>query len=461
MNRGGRFRRGGVVGRLTGLRVAQQFVPMTTRPTSNYRRLSALAGAWILAMAGCSGIAAEWPQWRGPDRTGRASSDTPALSTLPAAPRVVWRVPAGEGFASPVVAGGRVFAMEAQDGKEVLRALDAEDGRERWRATIDETFRDSQGPPAPRCTPMAVDGRVYAQSCKGELVCLEAASGTRLWAVNYTRDFGAVFIGEKGNAPGATRHGNNGSPWVSDGVVYASAGSTNGAAMVALDAKTGAVRWKGGSEVASYAAPMIAEIGGTRQVVNFMADAVVGLEAASGTVLWRYPLKTAFARHVMTPLILGDTVILGSHQTGLMALKIARQGAGWSATQAWINREAAPNFSCPVAVGHWVFGLGPKRDVLCVDAREGTVAWAKTGWMTTPPDKAHVGMVTVGGKTVLMLTDGGELILFSAEGTECKELGRAQVCGANWCNPALVGTRIYLRDGGKGTGSWWCLDLKP
>lgn len=434
---------------------------MNPRFSSPVLQLGILTASWVLALSGIAARAGDWPQWRGPDRTGRASLDTPALTSIPASPRIVWKVAAGEGFASPVVAGGLVFAMEAQDGKEVLRALDAQDGHEHWRAVIDETFRDSQGPPAPRCTPIFAGGNVYAQSCKGELVCLESKSGKKLWAVNYTRDFGAVFIGEKGNAPGATRHGNNGTPWVSDGLVWASAGSTNGAAMVALDAATGAVRWKNGFEVAAYAAPMIAEMGGVRQVVNFMAEAVVGFEAASGKVLWRYPLKTAFARHVMTPLILGDQVIVGSHQVGLIALKIERRAGEWTATQTWVSKEASPNFSCPVAVGRWIFGLGPQKDIVCVDAESGAVAWKKAGWIGSPADKAHVGIVNVDGKSLLMLTDGGELILFSADGVECKELGRAQVCGSNWCNPALVGTRVYLRDGGKGTGAWWCLDLKP
>jgi outer membrane protein assembly factor BamB len=351
--------------------------------------------------------------------------------------------------------------MEAQEGKEVLRALDAADGHELWKTVIDETFRDSQGPPAPRCTPIFADGRVYAQSCKGELVCVAARNGERIWAVNYVKDFGSVFTGEKGNAPGATRHGNNGTPWVANGWLWASAGSTNGAGVVALDATSGAVRWKGGNEIAAYAAPMIAVIGGTRQVVNFMADATVGLDADSGRVLWRHPMKTAFARHVMTPLVLGDRVIIGSHQTGLVGLQITRAGTEWKVAEAWVSKEAAPNFSCPVAVGDWVFGLGPQKDLVCVESATGKVKWSKTGWVTSPADKAHVGMINIGDRSILMLTDAGELVLFAAEGAECRELGRVQVCGANWCNPALVGTRLYLRDGIRNSGSWWCVDLKP
>lgn len=415
---------------------------------------SILGGGWVEQTTG-----ADWPQWRGPARTGHTADGEKPLTGLPEAVRTVWKVPAGDGYASPVVAGGRVYVMDTQEANETLRALDAADGRELWRVKVDATFKDSQGPAAPRCTPVVADGRVYAQSCKGELICVSARDGRRLWSVNYDRDFGAAFVGEKGNAPGATRHGNNGAPWVEKGWVWASAGSTNGAAMVALDAATGAVRWKGGNEIAGYAAPMLADIDGTRQVVNFMADAVVGFDAANGRVLWRHPMKTAFARHVMTPLVMGNRVIVGSHQTGLMALRISRENDQWKVVESWDNREASPNFSSPVAVGELIFGLGAQRDVVCVDAGTGKVRWTKTGWVSSSADKAHVGFVVVGGTSVLMLNDTGELILFAADGAECRELGRVQACGVNWCNPAYVDGRLYLRDGLKNGGSWWCLDL--
>lgn len=420
-------------------------------------------GAWMLAgvAGGVSvGLGADWPQWRGPSRTGVAVAGERVLSRLPESPKVVWKVPAGEGFASPVVAGGRVFLMEAVGAREVLRCVSAADGSEVWRADIDETFKDSQGPAAPRCTPVHAEGRVYAQSCRGELRCLQAADGKVLWSVNYTRDFGAVFVGEKGNAPGATRHGNNGSPWVSDGWVWASAGSTNGAGVVALDAATGAVRWKGGSDVAAYAAPMVGVVGGRRQVVDFMADAAVGLDATTGAVLWRHPLKTAFARHVMTPLLGGNRVVVGSHQTGLIGLEV-RPGSGeaWTVVESWVNREAAPNFSCPVRVGDQVVGLGAERSVIGVDWTTGKTLWKQPGWVTSAADKAHAGFVMVGVREVLMLSDGGEVILFVVEAAGCRELGRAQVCGVNWCNPAYVDGRLYVRDGLKSGGSWYCVVL--
>lgn len=423
------------------------------------RPLSALSLASFLLAAHPTVSAGDWPQWRGAERTGHAATDEKPLLKLPDAARVRWKIPATEGYASPVVAAGRVFVVEAQEGQEVLRSLVAATGHELWRTVIDETHRDSQGPAAPRCTPVISQGLVFAQSCRGTLACLRVADGLVVWQVNYSRNFGATFIGEKGNAQGATRHGNNGAPWVETGSLFASAGSTNGAAVVALDPSTGKVRWKGGNEVAAYAAPMVGTLGGVRQVVDFMSDATLGLDASNGSVLWRHPMKTAFGRHVMTPILHGDQVIVGSHQNGLVSLRIARTADGWTATESWNNKDAAPNFSCPVLVGGHVYGLGPQKDVVCVDAATGKTAWTKSGWVSSSADKAHAGFVAVANQSILMLSDSGELILFAADPAGCRELGRLQACGANWCNPAYVDGKLYLRDGLKAGGNWICLDL--
>ena len=308
--------------------------------------------------------AADWPQWRGPLRTGHVPAGVAVPETLPAEPKVFWRVKAGEGFSSPIVAAGKVFLFDNQEGRETLRALDPADGHELWRTVIDDTFKDSQGPPGPRCTPLVDGARVYAQSCKGELQCLAGADGKKIWGVNFTKGFGAVFVGEKGQAPGATRHGNNGQPVIDGDRIFVSVGSTNGAGMVCLDKATGRVIWKSQNEIAAYAPPIIATMAGKKQVVNFMADAVLGLDVADGKLLWRFPVKTAFARHVTTPVVLDDMVVVASHEVGLMGLNISRTGADFKVERAWLSKEGAMNFSSPVAVGKNLYGLGPAKNII-------------------------------------------------------------------------------------------------
>lgn len=408
--------------------------------------------AWMLISAAvASAAAADWPQWRGPNRTGHVGE---SLKTIAAEPMVNWKITATEGLSSPVVAGGKVFHFEAEDGKEVLRALKVENGERIWSAVIDETFKDSQGPPGPRCTPVVDADRVYAVSCRGELQCRATESGKKIWGVNYLNDFGAIFVGEKGNVPGAARHGNNGSPLVHGDRLFACVGGTNGA-VVCLNKMTGAVLWKSLEEQAAYAPPVILKVAGMEQLVCFMADSVLALNPKDGKLLWRFPVKTAFARHVTTPVAFEDIVVISSHQVGMIGLKVSAD----KVEQAWLSKEAAMNFSSPVAVGRHLFGLGPKSDVICVDIPTGKLLWSKLGYFTTSGDKSEAAFL-VFQENILMLTDGGRLILFEANPAEMKEVGVGQICGMNWCNPAYANGRLYVREGIKTTGNLISATLK-
>jgi outer membrane protein assembly factor BamB len=432
-------------------------------PAAPARALSlALAALSALVAHGpAAGIAqgADWPRWRGPANDGHAPAGTPALTSLPAEPSVVWEIPAGEGLASPVVAGGRVLAFDNQDDKETLRLLDASNGRELWRAPVDEPFTDSQGPRGPRNTPLLDGDRAYAVSCRGELQCRKTSDGSLVWRANFTKDFGAVFVGESGSAPGATRHGNDGSPLVDGEHLIVNVGSTNGAGTVCFDKRDGRVMWKSTRDIAAYAPPVVASVLGETQVIVYNAAGVVGLRRSDGLELWRVPVKTAFARHVTTPIVRSNTVVVSSHQAGHLGIRITREGGQWNATNAWTARDSVINYASPVAVEDHLYGVGPAKNVVCVEIETGRLRWAKTGVFQTSPDKTYGGFLAV-GKNVLTLTDSGEAVLFEAEPETYRELGRAQVCGVNWCNPAFADGVLYLRDGLKKDGHWKAVRLQ-
>jgi outer membrane protein assembly factor BamB len=412
----------------------------------------------LLALAGRAGHAADWPRWRGPANDGHVPAGAPVPSTLPAEPALVWQVPAGEGLSSPVVARGRVLVFDNPDGPETLRALEAATGRELWRAAVDTPFSDTQGPTGPRNTPLIDDDRVYAVSCRGELQCRRLADGSLVWRTSYVTNFQAVFIGEKGSATGASRHGNNGSPLVDGPHLLAPVGGTNGSGIVCFDKHTGAVVWKSTSDQAGYPPVVVAEIHGLKQVVAYTAAGVVGLRRDDGRELWRVPVKTSFSRHVTTPIVRGSRVVVSSHQAGLLGIEVKRDGDTWSADTAWKGMNTAINYASPVAVGDFLYGVGPAKNLICVDVRNGDLKWSRTGVFNTSADKAHGGFVAMGAN-LLTLTDGGELVLFAADPTGFESRGRAQVAGVNWCNPAYADGVLYLRDGLKQGGTWKAVRL--
>ena len=413
---------------------------------------------WVIIFLACPLRAEDWTQWRGPTRNGHVSPSTRVPTSLPVDPKVIWQLKVGEGFASPVVAGGKVFYFDNQQGHETLHAIDTADHRELWRAVVDDTFQDEQGPPGPRCTPMVDGDRVYAQSGKGELQCLRVADGKMIWRINFLKDFGASFLGEDSKVPGASEHGYTAAPVIDGERVIACVGGTNSAGVVCFDKRTGKIIWKSQDDLAAYAAPIVATLGGVKQAVCFTVPGLIGLNLTEGKLLWRVPLKTSYGRNVTTPVIVDDWVVVGSYQAGLAGVKISGDGAALKAEQVWLNKSAAMNFSSPVAVGEHIYGLGPAKNLICVERATAKIAWSKEGFFNTAPNVSYAAFLGM-GKNILVSTDGGQLILVAAEAKEFRELGRAQVCGLNWCSPAYADGRLYIRDGIKSTGNLFCVEL--
>jgi outer membrane protein assembly factor BamB len=410
-------------------------------------RLSIVFCLGLMLFAGTA-CAADWGQWRGPAQTGHVPAGVPVPTALAAELKPVWRAKMGEGLSSPVVAGGKVFYLDRDAAKETACAADAATGKELWRVPLHELFRDGFGT-GPRAAALVDGDCVYVQSCKGEFQCLNAADGKVIWRKNFVQDFGAVFTGEVGKSVGASRHGNTGSAVVDGDNVIVQAGGANGASVVCLNKKTGEVVWKSQNDPAGYAAAVLATIHGVKQAVVFTADGCIGVDTKDGKLLWRVPVKTGFGRHVTTPVIVDNLVVVSSHTAGLICSRIVKdekEPSGFKAENAWTQKPLATNFASPVAVGKHLFTIGPAKNVICVDLETGQAAWDKKGLIVSPdPGKAYAGFLVM-DKNVLMLSDTGQLILFAADPKEYKEVGRAQICGKTWCIPAYADGKLYLRD---------------
>jgi outer membrane protein assembly factor BamB len=386
--------------------------------------------------------AADWPRWRGPDNTGWVPAGEPVPAALPAEPKLLWGVKMGEGVGSPAVAEGRVFCLDNRDEKETLCAYDLAGGKELWNVPIDEVIGDSQGT-GPRGTPVADGPRVFVQSCRGEFRCLQAADGKLVWRVSFVKDFGAVFIGEKGQAQGASRHGYTGPPLVDGGRIYVGAGGRHGASVVCLDKINGNVLWKSQDDTPGYAGPIVATLAGVKQVISFTSDGVIGMDAETGNLLWRTPVKTAFSRHITTPVVAGDTVVVSSNEAGLLGFRITKAGDGMKAEQAWTRKDLSINFASPLLVGQNLYGLGPKKKLFCLDAKTGKETWVKTSVLAGPGAFASLLLMH---DNLFVLGDSGQAYLIAADPKECRVISKAKICGKNWCNPAYVDGKLVVRD---------------
>jgi len=402
----------------------------------------------VLVAATC---VADWPQWRGPQRNGSAAPGAPAITTLPKQLTPVWKIDVGGGFSSPVVAGNKLVYLDEKEGKEFARLVAADTGKELWAVEFSASFGDEWGT-GPRATPTIDGDKVYVQSCSGEFRCLELNTGKVIWRTSFEKEYGVKFLGSKAREGTASRRGNNGSGVIDGNRIVLPVGNVEGASLVCFDKNTGKVIWKSGTDEAAYSSFVVGTIAGVRQVVAFTADALLGANIETGEILWRVPLVTNAKRHVSTPLIMDDKVVVNSHTIGMMCFKISKDTGGLKAEEAWANKDLKINLASPVVVDGHIYTQGPARDYVCVDAATGRTKWSQAGFGAGRKDYAST---IVAGKTLMVLTEDGTLIVLEPNPSKYTEVGRLQVCGNTWAFPALANGKLYVRDGRQ----LICLDL--
>src|SRR4051812_41031918 len=215
--------------------------------------------------------AVEWPQWRGPNRDGLVSGVAPPAA-WPKELKQNWRVTVGVGHSSPVVSGGMIYQFARQGEDEVLLALDASTGKELWRAgatpapyTVNPAA--SGHGKGPKSTPVVASGRVYTLGIAGLLSAHDAKTGRLVWRKDFSKQFPAT----------SPLYGTSMSPVVLGDLLVAHVGGHDGGALTAFDAATGAVKWSYGTDGPAYSSPVVATIGGERQVVAFTQKELVSV----------------------------------------------------------------------------------------------------------------------------------------------------------------------------------------
>jgi outer membrane protein assembly factor BamB len=400
--------------------------------------LSPLAAFSLLAASAAS-LTSDWPQWLGPDRTGVVPAGVPVPASLPKDMKSTWRINVGGGFSSPVVVGGKLVYADENGENEFCHLLDAKTGKELWKTPYAPAKGDNFGN-GPRATPLVDGERIYVQSVNGEFACLALADGKKLWSTSFEKDFGVAFLGGNSDSGTSRRRGNNGSPVVDGPHIIVPVGSTEKGTLVCFDKLTGKQIWAGGNDETAYSAVQVATLAGVRQALVLDAEALLSLDRATGRLLWRVPLKTGAKRHVATPVILGDRVLVNSHTFGTIAFKVVKQGAEVKAFEDWKNPALKINLATPVLVNGHLFSHGPAKNFVCFDPATGAQKWVAPGF--GKENSSVLGL----GKNLLVLTDEGQLVLIAGEADAYREISRVQACGKNWNFPAYAGGHLYVRD---------------
>jgi len=405
--------------------------------TSFWFLLIRIAASLCLVVTGLQ--AADWPQWRGPNRDGKATGfDAP--KTWPKELAQKWKVTVGPGDATPALVGDKLYVFARDQAGEITLCLDAATGKEVWRDKYDA--QAATGPagrhPGPRASPTVAGGKVVTYGVRGNLSCLDAATGKALW--------------RKDDFPGALpRFFTASSPLVADGMCIAQLGSEQKGGIVAYDVATGEQKWKWTADGTAYASPTLLTVGETKMLVTQTANKIVGVGVADGKLLWEAPFAPqGMAYNADTPIVEGQTVTYSGGGRGTKAVKIEKGDAGFTAKQLWSNPDIAVQFNNPVLKGGQIYGISPKGELFCLDAQSGKALW------TTMLGGRGFGSVVDAGAVLVALVPEGDLTFFEPSDKELKKLASYKVGMDSYAYPVVVGNKVYIKD--KDAVTLWAIE---
>lgn len=372
---------------------------------------------------------ADWPQFRGAHRDGRSAS-THLLREWPeAGPKLLWRQPIGEGYASVVAVGDRLYTATSEKETEIVLALDADTGKEVWRQTLGAIFVQVEFGSGTRASATVDGDLLYITSGTGKLYALKTADGAVAWSSDLLATFGA----------GQPRFGYASSPLVVDDLLVVDAGGAAGKGIVAFEKKTGKVQWSAvDSKSAHYASPLLVEIGGLRQILIVRREdpEIISL-GLDGSTLWT---SRGYATGLASPVFVApDKLFFSSaNDGGGFLLQVKVEGGKATATEVWRNAVLKSHFHSAVEADGLLFGFD-NATLKCVDAATGTQKWAARGF--------GKGSVVEADGLLFILADDGRMALADKTAEAFRQHGEFQaMTGKSWTAPTVAGGRLYLRD---------------
>ncbi|MGE0757115.1 MAG: PQQ-binding-like beta-propeller repeat protein [Pirellulaceae bacterium] len=416
-------------------------------PGDWFRRVALMAAAGYVGCCVVEAPAADWPTFRGANRSAVAP-DVNLLDSWPEkGPRLVWKsAGAGRGYSSLAISGGRIYTLgdgpsTAQDEDEYLSCFDAKSGQPVWSTRT--------GPPwvsgnndwqSSRSTPTVDGDRVWVITPHGELICCNATTGVEQWRKHLKKDFG----GNKADGWGYSE-----SPLVDgDRVVVTPGGERN--TVVALNKHTGETEWSAvreGDRGAGHASIVPTEIGGTRVYVQTTGSGGLGIRATDGKLLWSYPFSPTTAV-IPTPIVRGDLVFLvaGYGRGGALLRQVVASKGEVRIEEVYpLNPRHANKHGGVVLVGDYLYGDTEDRGTpYCADLLTGEVKWTQRG-----SGRGSASIVAADGKLFIRYANG-TMTMANASPDGLSETGSFTIpeSGARpgWAHPVIVDGKLYLRE---------------
>ena len=415
---------------------------------------------FVLAMAigqalGAPAFAADWPQWRGPNRDGVWREKGIVQEFEDRQLPVRWRAKIANGYSGPTVANGRVYVTDrliAPTQVERIHCFDAMSGKEIWSHAYECKYGKVGYPDGPRAAVTVNDGRAYSLGTMGHLFCLDAAEGDVLWSKNLYAEYG-IRIPTWGIAA---------APLVEKDLAIVHVGGRDNACLVAFDKVTGEERWRALNDPASYSAPIIIEQAGKRVLVCWTGAHVAGLDPLTGKLYWQHPFTPSrMVINIATPVFQDGYLFVSSFYDGSLLLEVDPDKL--AVEKVWrrkgpSERETESLHCCistPLIQGDYIYGVDSYGELRCLDLQTGERIWESLEAVPTAR-WSNIHMVRHEDR-IWMFNERGELIISKLSPEGFHELSRAKMIeptrgqlgqrgGVCWAHPAFAYKHVYIRN---------------
>ena len=416
-----------------------------------HRTLGLVLSTVCLSSVALRVAAEDWPGWRGPQRTGISREKGLLQEWAAEGPRQAWSSgELGGGYGSPAISAGKLFIQSNKGAEdELVQAFSATDGKPLWSMRIGKVGNPDQQPsyPGTRSTPTVDGAMLYALGSDGDLAALETATGKVRWKKSLRGEFGGM--------PGIWAYSE--SPLIDGNTLVCTPGGDE-ATILALDKRSGDVLWKSAipGEQAAYSSPIVHTIGGIKEYVQFIQKGVVGVDAKTGKLLWRYDQTAKNSpANIPTPVAFNDMIYSSTNRGGggLVRLKV-EQGA-IQAEPVYAAPKLPTSIGGSVRVGDYLYGTS-SAGLMCVQFATGEVKWQERG--------IGASSVCFADGRLYLHGENGQMALVEPSPEGYREKGRftpaeppqrAQGTQA-WAYPVVANGRLYVRDLNK----LWCYDVK-
>ncbi len=387
-------------------------------------------GCWAQIVLAPTAVAqSTWPRFRGERGDGHVASFPQGTIQ----PKLLWETPLpsqGVGGVSATDEFVIVSSRSADDQQDLFVCLDPVSGAVLWQKEYAAPGQLDYGT-SPRATALINDPYVVVLGAMGDLHCLDIDSGEVKWHVHLVKDLGGVLpIWGYGWSP----------LLVDDRLIVMPGGPA--CSIAALAPESGKVIWQTAGQPTAYASPVLAQWNDRKQIVTYDRVSLGGWALQDGKRLWSIKPAEPNDFNVPTPLIQPDALIVVTENNGLRKYDIDPQTGFPKPEPAARLATIKPDAHTPVICGRQL--IAAERELIAVNLdKQLAIDWR----IKDRALRQHNSLIASGNQ-VLVITQGGELLLVQSDGMAGKIVARHKFTGETkyiLSHPALVGDTLYLR----------------